>query len=102
MRIVLALVCGMSLGFGGAVASAESVGQVYSLDMIVTLALAKNPVVSLAEGTIEQQKGQQTAAGAYPNPLVIWSAGSLGDEGTAGAQQGLFQQPIVTGGKLRV
>ena len=41
-------------------------------------------------------------AGAYPNPLMIWSAGSLGDQGTAGTQQGFFQQPIVTGGKLRV
>lgn len=75
MRIVLVLVCGMSLGLGVATAFAESVGQVYSLDMIVDLALSKNPVVSLAEGNIEQQKGQQTAAGAYPNPTVVSHGG---------------------------
>jgi len=43
--------------------------------MIIALALAKNPVVGLAEGNIEQQKGQQTAAGAYPNPTVTGHGG---------------------------
>lgn len=86
MRIVLSLVCGMSLGVGVATASAESVGQEYSLDMIVGLALAKNPVVSLAEGTIDQRKGQQTAAGAYPNPIVSGHGGhgELRDVGLRG------------------
>ncbi len=96
MRIVLSLVCGMSLGLGVAVASAESVGQVYSLDMIVDLALAKNPVVSLAEGTIEQQKGQQTAAGAYPNPTITGYAGhgNLQDTGRAGIGPFLDRQSL--------
>jgi outer membrane protein, heavy metal efflux system len=81
MRLVLALACGMSLGLTVVPAYAESAGQVYSLDMIVDLALSKNPVVSSAEGTIEQQKGQQTAAGAYPNPTVtgLGGHGSLRD-----------------------
>lgn len=96
MRIVLSLVCGMSLGLGVAVASAESIGQVYSLDMIVDLALAKNPVVSLAEGTIEQQKGQQTAAGAYPNPTITGYAGhgNLQDTGRAGIGPFLDRQSL--------
>lgn len=79
MRISLVLVYVISLGCGVATASAQSSaqseGQLYSLDMIVDLALAKNPLVSLAEGTIEQQKGQQTAAGAYPNPTIASSGG---------------------------
>lgn len=75
MRLVFILICGMSIGLGGATASAEAVGQVYSLDMIVDLVLARNPIVSFAEGNIEQQKGQQTSAGAYPNPTVSSNGG---------------------------
>lgn len=75
MRGALAVVCAVSLGLGATIASAQSEGQVYGLDMIVDLALARNPLVSFAEGTIEQQKGQQTAAGAYPNPTVGGAGG---------------------------
>jgi len=55
--------------------SAESLEQLYSLDMIVNLALARNPLVSLAEGNIDQQKGHQATAGAYPNPTVSGHGG---------------------------
>lgn len=82
----LALACVIGLGLGVATASAQSDGQRYSLDMIVDLALARNPLVSLAEGNIEQQKGQQTTAGAYPNPTVtaFGGHGNLRDTGRAG------------------
>lgn len=87
----LVLVWGLSLGLGVATAFAQSAsvqsdGQLYSLDMIVDLALARNPLVLLAEGAIEQQKGQQIAAGAYPNPTVTGSGGrgALRDAGRAG------------------
>lgn len=75
MRVVLALGCTIGLGLGVGTAAAQSDGQLYSLDMVVDLALARNPLVSFAEGSIEQQKGQQTAAGAYPNPTVSSSGG---------------------------
>ncbi|MBX3300726.1 MAG: TolC family protein [Nitrospira sp.] len=96
MRVVFALVCGMSMGLAVVPAYAESAGQVYSLDMIVDLALSKNPVVSSAEGTIEQQKGQQTAAGAYPNPTVtgFGGHGSLRDAGRAGIGAALDRQSL--------
>lgn len=86
MGVGLVLVCAIGLGFGVATASAQSDGQLYSLDMIVDLTLARNPLVSLAEGTIEQQKGQQTAAGAYPNPTVtsFGGHGTLQDTGKGG------------------
>lgn len=82
----LAMVCAIGLGLGTPtafaqskhgtdMASVQSDGRPYSLDMIIALALAKNPVVGLAEGHIEQQKGQQTTAGAYPNPTVTGHGG---------------------------
>ncbi len=86
MRVVCIVICGMSLGFSVATTAAEFTGPVYNLDQIVDLALTKNPLVSLAQGTIEQQKGQQTAAGAYPNPTItgFGGRGSLRDAGRAG------------------
>jgi cobalt-zinc-cadmium efflux system outer membrane protein len=96
MGIVFALVCALGMGLGAATASAEVAGQVYSLDMIVDLALARNPVVSSAEGTIEQQKGQQTAAGAYPNPTITGYGGhgNLQDTGRAGIGPFLDRQSL--------
>ncbi len=96
MGVLLALMCGMGIGLGAATASAQSEGQLYSLDMIVDLALARNPLVSLAEGNIEQQKGQQTMAGAYPNPTVAGSGGhgNLQDTGRAGIGPLLDRQSL--------
>lgn len=95
-KVRLALACAMSLGLGVATASAQSEGQLYSLDTIVDLALARNPMVSFAEGNIEQQKGQQTAAGAYPNPTVAGSGGhgNLQDTGRAGIGPLLDRQSV--------
>lgn len=66
-------------------ALAESV-EVYTLDTIIDLALNKNPLVFSAEGKIQHQQGQQTAAGAYPNPTVTGTGGygELRDSGRAG------------------
>ncbi len=75
MALVLALLWGFNIAIGVGTASAEPAAQTYSLDMIIDLALAKNPIVSSAVGNIEQQKGQQTAAGAYPNPTVSSHSG---------------------------
>jgi cobalt-zinc-cadmium efflux system outer membrane protein len=92
MRIqsVLSILCMISLLQVGvlwtaASAYAESGAQVYTLDAIVELALAKNPLVFSAEGQIEQQRGQQTLAGAFPNPTVTGYTGhgELRDTGRA-------------------
>ena len=81
MRVTLGrallILCAVNVGLATTSVSAESGNQVYGLETIIDLAMAKNPVVSLAESTIEQQKGQQTAAGAYPNPTIA----SLGGHG---------------------
>ncbi len=77
-------------------ASAESGPQAYRLDAIVELALARNPLMSSAEGHIEQQRGQQTAAGAYPNPTVAGNIGygEIRDAGRADIQSSLNRQSL--------
>lgn len=72
------------------------------LDEILRLACQGNPTLPQAAARFEQARGRAIQAGAYPNPLIIWSASSLGDEGTAGNQQAFIQQPITTGGKIRL
>jgi len=77
-------------------------GGPLTLDTLERIAVDQNPTLAQARDRLEQAYGRAVQAGAYPNPLLIWNASSLGDEGTAGTQQGYVQQPIVIGGKLRV
>jgi cobalt-zinc-cadmium efflux system outer membrane protein len=99
-RWVLSL-AGLTIGalsalFGLSHVFAEPVIQVYTLDSIIELALERNPVVSSAAGQIEQQRGQQTAAGAYPNPTVsgFTGYGELRDAGRAGIGPILERQSL--------
>jgi outer membrane protein, heavy metal efflux system len=68
---------------------AESSPQVYTLETIIELALRKNPLIQSVEGVIDQERGRQTAAGAYPNPNVggAMGYGELRDAGRAGIGQ---------------
>src|SRR5574342_1204183 len=86
----LSSLCGASRVF------AESGPQAYRLDAIVELALARNPLMSSAEGHIEQQRGQQTAAGAYPNPTVTGNIGygEIRDAGRADIQSSLDRRSL--------
>lgn len=63
-----------SLVGGGSFAQAEGTPS-YEMDTIIDLALERNPVIAGAQGTIDQQKGNQIGAGAYPNPIVNGQSG---------------------------
>ncbi len=101
LRFYLSLVCLivllLSASSGRSQAAADSEVRTYTLDSIVELALARNPVVSSAEGHIDQQRGQQTVAGAYPNPTILGSAGygEIRDTGRANIQESLTRQSLV-------
>ena len=77
-------------------AGAEPIPQTHTLDAIIELALARNPVMSSAEGLIEQQQGQQTAAGAFPNPSITgyMGYGEIRDTGRANIRESLDRQSI--------
>jgi cobalt-zinc-cadmium efflux system outer membrane protein len=66
------------------------------------IALRSNPILAQAAERIGQAQGNVDQAGRYPNPIAVWNSQSLGADGTMGTQGGFIQQPIVTGGKLRI
>lgn len=76
--------------------AAEESRALYSLGEIVQLTLEHNPVMAGAQGTIDQQRGHQTAAGAYPNPSITGNAGygEIRDAGRADIQNQLTRQSI--------
>jgi cobalt-zinc-cadmium efflux system outer membrane protein len=76
-------------------AAGESRG-LYTKEDIVQLALEYNPTMTGAQGFIDQQRGHQTAAGAYPNPSVTGNAGhgEIRDAGRADIQDLLTRQSL--------
>lgn len=78
------------------VMAAEPPTHRYNLETIIEQALARNPTVSLAEGHIDYNRGQQVAAGAYPNPTVMGNTGvgEIRDTGRADVQQSLARQSL--------
>lgn len=55
--------------------AAERPTLTYDLNQVITLALERNPVMASAEGIVQQNQGQQIAAGAYPNPSITGQTG---------------------------
>lgn len=76
--------------------------QVMTVSDLEQLALRHNPTLVQAAERIGQAQGNVDQAGRYPNPIAVWNSQSLGADGTMGLQGGFIQQPIVTGGKLRI
>ena len=66
------------------------------------VALRNNPTVAQAAERVEQARGRAVQAGLYPNPFLVYDQSGIGADGTVGTVGGFVQQPIVTGGKLRV
>jgi cobalt-zinc-cadmium efflux system outer membrane protein len=70
--------------------------RVYQLSDILQLALQRNPAVTGAEAMLELTRGQQTAAGAYPNPTVTGFAGygEIRDVGRANIREALDRESL--------
>ncbi len=48
---------------------------VFRLETVIKLAVAGNPLIAKAEGTIDESRGKEVAAGAYLNPTIIGQTG---------------------------
>ncbi|BFU95621.1 MAG: cobalt-zinc-cadmium resistance protein [Nitrospira sp.] len=47
----------------------------YSLEEILAMAVERSPMLAEAQGAMKESRGQQIAAGAYPNPVLEGGAG---------------------------
>ena len=63
------------LGLSTGTQASEPNSTTYTLNTVIELALGHNPTIAGAQGLIRQSRGQQVAAGAYPNPSISGSAG---------------------------
>lgn len=65
------------VGFSGATGPAWALSEketpipIFQLDTVIKLAVAGNPLIAKAEGSIDETRGREIAAGAYPNPSFI-------------------------------
>lgn len=101
IRSVLSLIGLSATLYGAAIFPSAGFAQEptplsYSLESILDLALSRNPAVASTEGLIDQQRGQQTAAGAYPNPTVTGylGYGEVRDTGRANIRESLDRESL--------
>lgn len=66
------------------------------------MALQNNPTLSQAQAAVQAARGIWEQVGLYPNPVIGYSGGEIGNDGRAGQQGGFVGQEFVTGGKLRL
>ncbi len=66
------------------------------------MALQNNPTLSQAQARVQAARGIWQQVGLYPNPVIGYSAGEIGNDGKGGQQGAFIGQRIVTGGKLRL
>lgn len=69
------LVSGVQLLSLSTYAATSEPHSAYTLNTVIGLALERNPTMAGAQGYVRQSRGQQVAAGAYPNPSISGTAG---------------------------
>ncbi|HEX2055890.1 MAG TPA: TolC family protein, partial [Nitrospiraceae bacterium] len=72
VALMIALECRTALF---AIAAPKPEQLTYQIDDVIELALERNPAVKGAVGLIEQSRGIQIRAGAYPNPTIQGNTG---------------------------
>ena len=100
IRYSVPLFSGPTLGLAASSSPTAAAAQepTFSLETVLDLALTHNPTVASAEGTIEQNRGQQVAAYTYLNPSISANSGrgNMRDHGAircGGARVGHRVQP---------
>jgi len=77
-------------------------GRPYTLSDLQRLAAANNPTLRQAAADVESARGALVQAKAYPNPGSGYLFDPSNDNSTAGVQGVFVDQPVVTGGKLKL
>jgi len=77
-------------------------GKPFTLADLQRLAAANSPTLRQAVSDVEAAKGNLIQAKTYPNPTVSYLVDPSNNNSTAGVQGGAIDQPIITGGKMRL
>jgi cobalt-zinc-cadmium efflux system outer membrane protein len=77
-------------------------GRPYTLADFQRLAAANSPALRQAVSDVEAARGALIQAKTYPNPVVTYLVNPSNNNSTAGVQGGAVDQPIITGGKMKL
>jgi cobalt-zinc-cadmium efflux system outer membrane protein len=77
-------------------------GKPYTLADLQRLAAANSPMLRQAASDVEAARGNLVQAMTYPNPVAGYIADTSATNNTSGVQAGFVDQPIITGGKMKL
>lgn len=77
-------------------------GRPYTLADFQRMAAQNSPTLRQAASDVEAAKGNLIQAKTYPNPTLSYLVDPSNNNSTAGVQGGAIDQPIITGGKMRL
>lgn len=78
-------------------------GAPLTLAELEQLAVARNPTMQQAQAAIDAARGRSRQAGAFPNPVIGYSAEEITNSADPRGEHGFFvEQTIPLGGKLRL
>jgi cobalt-zinc-cadmium efflux system outer membrane protein len=77
-------------------------GKPYTLADFQRMAAANSPTLRQAASDVQAATGNLIQAKTYPNPITSYLVDPSNNNSTAGVQGGAIDQPIITGGKMRL
>jgi cobalt-zinc-cadmium efflux system outer membrane protein len=77
-------------------------GKPYTLAELQRLAAANSPTLRQAASDVEAARGNLVQARTYPNPITGYIQDTSATNNTSGTEAGFVDQPIITGGKMKL
>jgi cobalt-zinc-cadmium efflux system outer membrane protein len=77
-------------------------GKPYTLSDLQRMAAANSPTLRQAVSDVKAAEGNLIQAKTYPNPTLSYLVDPSNNNSTAGVQGGAIDQPIITGGKMKL
>jgi cobalt-zinc-cadmium efflux system outer membrane protein len=77
-------------------------GRPYTLADLQRLATANSPALRQAASDVKAAQGNLIQAKTYPNPITGYIQDTSATNNTGGIQAGFVDQPIITGGKMKL